>query len=71
LGKAEPLHVHRVLGAYGKRRERTQAYTFVGREGAELEAYLDRGFGDSQCLIEAEAGAGKSRLIAEGFPIEG
>jgi adenylate cyclase len=71
-GKAEPLSVYRVVGrrassdSHGPKRT-----TFVGRE-KELETlgrFLDGvAAGDGGVLlIEAEAGAGKSRLISEGI----
>ena len=71
-GKAEPLRVHRVVGRRGAGDSHgPKRTTFVGRE-TELEtlgAFLDgvaAGDGDV-LLIEAEAGAGKSRLISEGI----
>jgi tetratricopeptide (TPR) repeat protein len=70
-GKAEPLQVHRVNGLRTTSDSRAPKRTaFVGREKelGSLGAFLDRiAAGDGQVLvIEAEAGAGKSRLIAEG-----
>ncbi|HJU86561.1 MAG TPA: AAA family ATPase, partial [Gemmatimonadota bacterium] len=71
-GKSEPLRVHRVLGVRTAVDARSPKLTsFVGREKelAALGAFLDRvAQGQGQLLlIEAEAGAGKSRLIAEGI----
>jgi adenylate cyclase len=70
-GKSEPLRVYRVNGVRASASEnRIQRSPFVGRD-KELETlgtFLDSiAAGDGQVLlIEAEAGAGKSRLIAEG-----
>ena len=71
-GKSEPLQAHRVIGLRASIDSRgPQRTVFVGREKelATLEAFLDQiAAGDGQVLlIEAEAGAGKSRLIAEGI----
>ncbi len=73
-GKSEPLRVHRVIGVSSATDARLPKLTpFVGRE-RELEtlgSFLDRiAAGDGQVLlIEAEAGAGKSRLIAQGVAV--
>jgi class 3 adenylate cyclase/tetratricopeptide (TPR) repeat protein len=70
-GKSEPLRVYRVHGVRAASDIRAGTQTaFVGREKelASLGEFLDRiATGEGQVLlIEAEAGAGKSRLIAEG-----
>ena len=70
-GKTEPLRVYRVHGVRAANEIRAGTQTaFVGREKelASLGEFLDRiATGEGQVLlIEAEAGAGKSRLIAEG-----
>ena len=70
-GKSEPLRVYRVSGLRAALDDRVSKRSpFVGREAelSTLGVFLDRiASGEGQVLmIEAEAGAGKSRLIAEG-----